>query len=527
MNVIINKEEYKIIKELGKGGYGIVYKLEKDNKFYAYKKILINNLTKEEIDNYNEEAKILSSFDNDYIVKYYYSFFEKEYFNILMEYGGDKNLKQFIQITKGKKQLIKEPVIKDIIKQICLGLKEIHKAKLIHRDLTPENIFINENNKIKIGDFGVSKRLTANNKYAKTNTGKEHYKAPEIVKGEKYDIRADIYSLGCIIYELFTLNEYFIDKFYEEKEGKIDIETYNPKWQDLIDSLLKKEYNERPFIDEVYYKIEEIKIEEIIDKNNFDLNNSLKEIINKNGLKSEKNNDNKIKNNYNISYIPSDQISQDDNFINFKLIMLGDSDVGKSDIPLRAFTNKFDSNYQATIGFEFILMHFRVNELKMKLQVWDTCGQEMYRSLIQGFYRNASLAIIIYNVCSEETYKGLDSWIKDFKVHAGPDVPFFIVGNNKEAESAKVISTEEAEIFADKSGAKFFIECSSKTGNNINEIFIEAAKCLYDDYKNPKKKLKNDFSVAMFELVNDGRFKKKKVAFNQINLNKFKIGDNK
>ena len=153
----------------------------------------------------------------------------------------------------------------------------------------------------------------------------------------------------------------------------------------------------------------------------------------------------------------------------------------------------------------------------MKLQVWDTCGQEVYRSLIKGFCSNASLAIIIYNVCSEETYKGLDSWIKDFKLNSGPDVPFFIVGNNKEEESAKVISTEEAEIFAAKSGAKFFIECSSKTGNNINEIFIEAAKCLYDDYKNPKKKLKNDFSVAMFELVNDGRFKKKKVAFNQIN----------
>ena len=242
MSVIINNEEYKIIKELGQGGFGKVYKLQKDNSFYAYKKILIDNSLEENLDDYNNEAKILSNFNNEYIVKYYYSFQEKEYFNILMEYAGDFNLKQFILNHKKKNQLIDENIIKNIIIQICLGLKEIHKLNLIHRDLTPDNIFINENNKIKIGDFGVSKQLNTKNKYAKTDTGKEHYKAPEIIKGEKYDNRADIYSLGCIIYELFTLNEYYIDKYFDEKDGKINIEIYNPKWQNLIDSLLKKIY---------------------------------------------------------------------------------------------------------------------------------------------------------------------------------------------------------------------------------------------------------------------------------------------
>ena len=121
-----------------------------------------------------------------------------------MEYAGNFNLKQFIQKYKDKHILIEENIIEDIIIQICKGLIEIHKNKIIHRDLTPDNIFINENNKIKIGDFGVSKILNTK-KYASTYTGKLHYNAPEREKGEEYDYRADIYSLGCIMYELFTL----------------------------------------------------------------------------------------------------------------------------------------------------------------------------------------------------------------------------------------------------------------------------------------------------------------------------------
>ena len=99
-----------------------------------------------------------------------------------------------------------------------------------------------------------------------------------------------------------------------------------------------------------------------------------------------------------IEILNDSQISLNDTFINFKLIIIGDSGVGKSSLLKRAVQNKFDPNYQATIGFEFLLMHFKVNDLKIKLQIWDTCGQEMYRSLVQGFYRNTSLAIVVYDI---------------------------------------------------------------------------------------------------------------------------------
>ena len=247
----VDQNKYKIIRKLGEGGFGEVFLIEKDNKKYALKKSK-EKLIEKEIEQYNNVINIISKIDNQYIIKYYYSFQENNSFYIVMEFAGDRNLKQFINDYKNNHQLIPEKVITDIIIQLCKGLIDIHKNNLIHRDLTPDNIFIDKNNKIKIGNFGITKILIDNNKYTKSIIGKIHYIAPGIELGEKYNNKVDIYSLGCIIYELFTLNEYYIDKKIHEKECKINLEVYNSKWQELIDSLTKKDYHKRPDIEEIF-----------------------------------------------------------------------------------------------------------------------------------------------------------------------------------------------------------------------------------------------------------------------------------
>jgi len=133
---------------------------------------------------------------------------------------------------------------------------EIHKNKIIHRDLTPDNIFIGKNNKIKIGDFGISKKLNTNNNYTK-NIGKIEYMAPEIINGPEYNYKVDIYSLGCIIYELFNLNKYYIDK-QSNVEIKLN-DDCNEEWENLIISLLLDDYEKRPDAEEVYKRIVNIK----------------------------------------------------------------------------------------------------------------------------------------------------------------------------------------------------------------------------------------------------------------------------
>ena len=259
MNININSQKYKIIKQLGEGGFGKVFLVSKEDKFYAIKQLSIKNLSEEEIEMAENEAKILSNIKNDHIVKYYDSYKDIDNFNILMEYC-ENDLRKFIDEHKAKKELIEENIIYDIILDLILGIKEIHKNNIIHRDLKPANIFINKENKIKIGDFGISKQLDNGEKYASTNTGTNYYMAPEIIKGEQYNNKIDIWALGCIIYELFTLNICFktksiygyVNKIVEGYHGTIDIKKYNSKWQKLIDLLLKKDYKKRPNIDEVY-----------------------------------------------------------------------------------------------------------------------------------------------------------------------------------------------------------------------------------------------------------------------------------
>ena len=220
------------------------------------------------MDHAENEARILKSLAHQNIVKYCEQFTINKFFYIIMEYCDNLDLKAFIKEYKNNNKFIDQNIIYLIVLDICSGIKEIHKKNIIHRDLKPENIFISKDYKIKIGDFGISKKLNKT-EHAKTqNIGTEFYMAPELIEGEEqYDNKVDIWALGCIIYELFTLEVCFYSKnrlqlFNKILEGnyqKINLEVYSSEWQNLIDSLLKINSEDRPDIEEVYNKVIELK----------------------------------------------------------------------------------------------------------------------------------------------------------------------------------------------------------------------------------------------------------------------------
>ncbi len=256
-----NKPNYKIIENLGKGSFGSVYKVlnEENNCIYAIKKINLKGVKEEELKLIKNEAKILSSLNSENIVKYFDSFEDNESFNIIMEYCDGLDLRKYINDHKNSNDFIEKDIIYHIILEICKGLKEIHKNKLIHRDLKPDNIFLTADLKTKIGDFGVSKQLNNINEYAQTQVGSMTYLAPEIINNKKYNNKVDIWSLGCIIHELCSLNFCFespsikelITKIIECKHEKINQKIYGEGLQKLIDSLLNIDYSKRPNVDEI------------------------------------------------------------------------------------------------------------------------------------------------------------------------------------------------------------------------------------------------------------------------------------
>ena len=259
MSIIIKKEEYIILEEIAKGKNSIIVKVmnKRNNSIYAVKKISIKNLVKEEIFLIEKEAENLSTVNCEQIVKYYGSSKDSNYYYILMEYFDGINLKKYINILSKINRNINEIIIEKIIVDLCLGLKEIHDKKIIHRDLKPENILINGDYQIKICDFGNSKKLDFINSYALASIGTYNYMAPEIIEGEIYDEKVDIWALRCIIYELLSLKMCFENKSPFELINSIINENHkvintSSKWNYLIDLLLKKNADKRPNINNLY-----------------------------------------------------------------------------------------------------------------------------------------------------------------------------------------------------------------------------------------------------------------------------------
>ena len=189
-----------------------------------------------------------------------------------------------------------------------------------------------------------------------------------------------------------------------------------------------------------------------------------------------------------------DDYSQYD--LSFKIIVIGDSGVGKSCFTNKSTKNIFESDYNATIGFEFFTFNIKFQDKIVKLQIWDTCGQELYRSLITNFYRNSSLAIVIYAVNNLESFQDLDMWFRELRLHASPDIKIFLVGNKTDLKDERVVTTQQGEEFAKSNHVNKFIEASAKEGINTQNTFIDIAKLLFDDYNKFKDIDQNSINTS-------------------------------
>ena len=189
--------------------------------------------------------------------------------------------------------------------------------------------------------------------------------------------------------------------------------------------------------------------------------------------------------NYKFEILPEDYTNFD---LSFKLIVIGDSGVGKSCLTNNAVKNIFDESYNATVGFEFFTFNVKVNDKVVKLQIWDTCGQELYRSLITNFYRNSSLAIMVYAINSLESFSNIEMWLRELRTHSNPDAKVFLIGNKLDLENERKVTKEQGEKFCKENNINEFMESSAKTGVNAQNIFIKAAQTLYEDYIKYQKK---------------------------------------
>ena len=174
----------------------------------------------------------------------------------------------------------------------------------------------------------------------------------------------------------------------------------------------------------------------------------------------------------------------------FKIIIIGDSGVGKTCLTLQGTKNIFQET-NPTVGFEFSNFNLKINDKYINLSIWDTCGQENYRSIISSFYRNCSLAMIVYSITDIKSFNNIDSWIKDLKIQSNPDIKIILIGNKCDLNDYRKVSKEKGENYCKQNNLNLFFETSAKTGFNSKNLFIEAAKILYFEYLNYHEKKKS------------------------------------
>ena len=167
----------------------------------------------------------------------------------------------------------------------------------------------------------------------------------------------------------------------------------------------------------------------------------------------------------------------------FKILLLGDSGVGKSSLLLRYTKNEFISDMRSTIGVEFALKYITIDNYQLKIQIWDTAGMERYRSITNAYYKGAKGVIVLYDICRKKSFENVDKWIDDFKSKADDDAVIILIGNKSDLDDKREVSKEEGESKAQMN--KFaFMETSAKDNNNVQKAFETLFGEIVKIYKN-------------------------------------------
>lgn len=258
-------ENYEVLKLIGKGNFGSISKVirKSDNKLFVWKELDYGRMSEKEKQNIVSEVNILRELRHPNIVRYEDRVIDKKNTKIyiIMEFCEGGDIGQLIKRLKKKKEYIPEEVVWKILTQLVLALHECHnhkEGKILHRDIKPSNVFLDGDNNVKLGDFGLSRILSDESVFAYSHVGTPYYMSPEQIEEVRYNDKSDLWSLGCFLYELTTFNPPFeatnqLSLALKIKAGKVESVSskYSNELNNIILWLLSVDQNRRPNIDEL------------------------------------------------------------------------------------------------------------------------------------------------------------------------------------------------------------------------------------------------------------------------------------
>ena len=193
--------------------------------------------------------------------------------------------------------------------------------------------------------------------------------------------------------------------------------------------------------------------------------------------------------------------------LNFKIIVLGNMGVGKSCLALRATEGVFKENLGSTLSLSINNFNVKINNTSIRLQLWDTCGQEKFRALIKGYYTNSSLAIIVYSVTDKNSFDDVNVWYKLVKENIS-DCKIFLIANKVDSPE-RIITSEQGNKCRNDFNFDLYMETSAKSGFNASELFINAANILYRENEKLNN-LRNNSNTNEKKIIKNIKLRKKK-----------------
>ena len=180
----------------------------------------------------------------------------------------------------------------------------------------------------------------------------------------------------------------------------------------------------------------------------------------------------------------------------FKILLLGDSSVGKSSLFLSFMDKSWNETFVPTIGVDFKIKTINVNNMNIKFQVWDTAGQERFRTIISSYYKGAHGILLVYDITLKESFESLNDWLNEIKKNTSKNIVKVLIGNKIDLNDKRIISFDEAKEFADNNNMKY-IETSAKTATNVDQAFGLIGVELMKSFKGNEEKNINKKNVVL------------------------------
>ncbi|POW02413.1 hypothetical protein PSHT_12132 [Puccinia striiformis] len=187
-----------------------------------------------------------------------------------------------------------------------------------------------------------------------------------------------------------------------------------------------------------------------------------------------------------------------------KLLLIGDSGVGKSCLLLRFCDDAYTPSFITTIGIDFKIRTIELDGKRIKLQIWDTAGQERFRTITTAYYRGAMGILLVYDVTDEKSFENIRNWHANIDQHASEGVNKILIGNKSDSVDKKIVQENQGREFAAELGISF-METSAKANTNVEEAFFSLARKLTTNMRNEKKQLKNrDIKTRLIDNTDEG-----------------------